>query len=89
VQAIAHEISEELGPEALLAGARRSAERELTTVPAPAVGASDDAAVWRGHFRDIDERLARLEKTLSSAIRLLQRLLEPDRVSKPRTPIGR
>jgi putative secretion ATPase (PEP-CTERM system associated) len=89
VQAIAHEISEELGPETLLAGVRRSAERELTSVPAPAVVASDDAAVWRGHFRDIDERLARVEKTLSSAVRLLQKLLEPDRVSKPRTPVGR
>jgi len=47
-----------------------------------------DAAHWLPHLVDIEERLARLERTMGSAVRLLQRLLEPERVGKPRTPLG-
>jgi hypothetical protein len=50
---------------------------------------ASDSVAWLAHFKEIEERLARLERTMGSAIRLLQRLLEPDRVGKPRTPAGR
>jgi hypothetical protein len=88
VQAIAREISEDLGPDAVMASDRRGPERELIAVPAAAESVGDSAA-WLAHFRDIEERLGRLEKTLGSTIRLLQKLLEPERVGKPRTPVGR
>jgi len=84
VQAIAREIKEELGPETMSAGERRNGERELMTVT-PGTAAPVDLV---SHLRDIEERLARLEKTVVSAIRLLQKLLEPDQ-TKSRTPMGR
>ena len=87
VQAIAREISEELGPEATLSTVA-AATAFRSTSGAPGAVAVDSSA-WLAHFRDIEERLGRLEKTVGSAIRLLQRLLGPEQVSKPRTPIGR
>src|SRR5690242_17004403 len=84
VQNIAREIREELGPESTLATVP-SVERDL---PIRAPDAKVDAAHWLPHLVDIEERLARLERTMGSAVRLLQRLLEPERVGKPRTPLG-
>jgi hypothetical protein len=84
VQGIAREIREELGPESALASVptvERDHAKEAVTEEA-------EAAEWLPHLRDIEERLARLERTMGSAVRLLQRLLEPDRMGKPRTPIG-
>jgi putative secretion ATPase (PEP-CTERM system associated) len=91
VESIVREIREELGPETALAS--------VSAAPGPApvsetaavatVAAPTDAGLWIAHFKDIEERLARLERTTGSAIRLLQRLLEPDRSGKPRTPVSR
>jgi putative secretion ATPase (PEP-CTERM system associated) len=85
VEAIVREIREELGPEAAL-GSLPMQERTSTPESRPA---TPDAVSWLSHFKEIEERLAKLERTMSSAVRLLQRLLEPERVGKPRTPAGR
>jgi hypothetical protein len=84
VKGIAREIRDELGPESAL-----SSVPSVDAEPAPppkVVGPGTHDLL--PHLVDIEERLARLERTMGSAVRLLQRLLEPDRVSKPRTPIG-
>ena len=86
VQGIAREIREELGPEATaLAAVPTVMTRE---VPAPAAPNGESTALL-GHFRDIEERMERLEKTVGSAVDLLHRLLHPDRASKPGTPAKR
>jgi general secretion pathway protein A len=88
VQAIVREIREELGPEGTLGPAPVAGGGE-----APAAGTADtvasDAAVWRAHFRRIEERLDRLDRTVGAAIDLLHRLLHPEKASKPSTPAGR
>ncbi|MGE5102489.1 MAG: XrtA/PEP-CTERM system-associated ATPase [Deltaproteobacteria bacterium] len=88
VDAIVREIREELGPESVL--------QTLVSHPQPALeavkGGGGPTAIDTGvtaHLKQIDERLSSIERTLGSAIRLLQHLLEPDRVGKPRTPAGR
>jgi hypothetical protein len=87
VQSIASEIKEELGSEAALA----PAPLVLASVNANADEAEDheEAGSWRGHFRRIEERLDRLDRTVGAAVDLLHRLLHPDKVSKPKTPAGR
>jgi general secretion pathway protein A len=84
VQLIAREISDELGPEATLAKIPAA-----TTLKSASSVATVDSGAWLTHFRDIEERLGRVEKTMGSAVRLLQKLLGPEQVSKPRTPAGR
>src|SRR5690348_13303535 len=76
VESIEREIHDELGPEAPLASvalAERSAEPMASSVPT----AVPDSAAVVSHLKDIEERLARLERTTGSAVRLLQTLLEP------------
>jgi hypothetical protein len=85
VEGIVREIREELGPETTLASVpldeRMPAQRQMPS--------GEDALGWLGHFKAIEERLDKLEMRVGSALRLLQRLLEPDRVNKPRSPAGR
>ena len=86
VQAIAHEIHEELGPEANLAqvpAATRPSVMQTGGVP------GSDSAQWLSHFRDIEERIGRLEKTMDAAVDLLHRMLHRERASKPGTPANR
>lgn len=87
VQAIAREIREELGSETILARVPVSATRELAQVASGT--ATQDSAAWLTHFQNIEERLGRLERTVGSALRLLQKLLEPERATKPGTPASR
>jgi len=86
VETIVREIREELGPESTLATVPM---QERHSDGATSLRQASDSVAWLAHFKEIEERLARLERTMGSAIRLLQRLLEPDRVGKPRTPAGR
>jgi len=88
VQAIAREIREELGPEAVLTTV-------VPAAPAPEI-ANDDAAVgvapqkdWSPQFRHLEERIDRLEKTIGVAVDLLHDLLPPDKIAKPGSPAGR
>jgi hypothetical protein len=86
VQAIAREIGEELGPDAVLShvavvGGTGSAESALTT--------RMDGVALHKHFDHLEERIDRLERTVSAAVDLLHRLLHPDRATKNNTPAGR
>ncbi len=82
VQAIAREIHNELGADATLALApAREEGRDGQRLAAEASPA--DASEWRMHFRQIEERIDRLEATVSAAVDLLYALLRPDKANKP------
>ncbi|HVO91158.1 MAG TPA: XrtA/PEP-CTERM system-associated ATPase, partial [Casimicrobiaceae bacterium] len=85
VEAIAGEIRDELGPEAALTsvavvGGTSASEKPLS--------ARMDAAVLQMHFDHLEERIDRLEKTVSAAVDLLHRLLHPEK-SKSNSPAAR
>lgn len=88
VQGIAREIREELGVEASLAAVPSAVAREFAGGH-PAAGSGGESGPWIAHFRDVEERIERLEKTVGSAVDLLHRLLHPDQVTKPGKPAGR
>jgi putative secretion ATPase (PEP-CTERM system associated) len=85
VQAIVHEIHEELGPDRSAATAAtrrlREAEELLQDVPRPNGGGS--SAEWASQVRIIEGRIDRLEKTMGTAVDLLHRVLREDRPAKP------
>jgi general secretion pathway protein A len=84
VHAIAREIREEMGPDGLLApppGARDERIDVATEVPGMA---------WESHFRHLEERIDRLDRTVGAAVDLLHRLLHPDKATlKPGSPVTR
>ena len=88
VQAIVHEIRDELGPEAVLSAVRTAVNRE-TAVTAVARHPDTDAGQWLAHFREIEERMERLEKTVGAAVDLLHRMLHREPAAKPGAPAGR
>lgn len=81
VQGIAHEIRDELGPETVLARVPTQPYRDVMSTNG--VPSSSDSATWLAHVRGIEERMDRLEKTVSGAVDLLRRLLHPERSTKP------
>ena len=89
VQAIAREIREELGPEAMLAAVRTSVREQPAAAQVTAPSAGTDPDAWLRHFQRIEERIERLERTVAIAVDLLQRALHRDRATKPGTPTGR
>jgi putative secretion ATPase (PEP-CTERM system associated) len=88
VSAIASEIHEELGPDATLDLAP-VAEPSSVSQPAPVASVLVDQAVWQMHFRNIEERIDRLEKIVGSAVDLLRGMIPSDKAKKPGTPAGR
>jgi general secretion pathway protein A len=89
VQDIALEINEELGPETSLTAVPVVADAgEATmdlTLPLRA-----ETKMWRMHFEKLEERIDRLERTVSAAVELLHRVLHPDKAAtKPGKPAGR
>jgi putative secretion ATPase (PEP-CTERM system associated) len=82
VEAIAHEIREELGPQDVV-GPRTAA---LPPMHAGMLPAGNGSTATIEHLRDIEDRIARLEKTVGGAVDLLHRLLHPDRAGKPGSP---
>ena len=81
VEAIVHEIRDELGPDA-----RKLNEADFGhDVAVPRA----DAGEWLAHLNTIENRIERLEKTVDAAVDLLHQLLHPDRSAKPRTPANR
>jgi putative secretion ATPase (PEP-CTERM system associated) len=87
VESIVREIRDELGPQATLGPAPVSGG---SAASAEATGPiAGDAATWRAHFRRIEERLDRLDKTIGAAVDLLYNLLHPEKASKPGGPAGR
>jgi len=99
VQAIAREIRDEMGPDATLGPAPVAmAPAVQVQAPAPAIAAAiagagaaapEDAADWQGRFRELEERMDRLEKLVNSAVNLLHRSLLTERGGKPGTPVKR
>ena len=87
VQSIASEIKEELGSEPAAA----PAPLVLASLNANADAAEDaaEAGSWRAHFRRIEERLDRLDRTVGAAVDVLHGLLHPEKLTKPKTPAGR
>jgi len=84
VNAIAHEIREELGPDAALLPVVSVAptEQPLST--------RLDAGMMQVHFNHLEDRIDRLEKTVAAAVDLLHRLLHPEKATtKPGKPAGR
>ena len=86
VESIVREIREELGPETGVA------PLPLQNRDFPANDRSGeinaDSRAFLLHLKEIEARLERLERTMGSAVRLLQRLLGPERIGKPQTPAG-
>ncbi len=82
VHAIAREIQDELGPEAVTAmaaaGINGASENPMST--------RMDGATLHKHFDHLEERIDRLEKTVAAAVDLLHRLLHPERPAKSGLP---
>lgn len=87
VQAIAHEIREELGPDAPLSAV--SVVESDAAPPGSPLMARLEAGRLHAHFDNVEERIDRLEKTVAAAVDLLHRLLHPDKAAKPGTPAKR
>jgi|SRR5215472_16481771 len=87
VHAIAREMNEELGPEATLGPAPAAAGAESASAH-DAAALAVDTATWRTHFRRIEDRLDRLDRTVGAALDLLHRLLHPEKATKPGNPAG-
>jgi len=89
VQAIAHEIDEELGPESTLSAVSVVADVTDSTTDL-ALPSRAETKMWRMHFEKLEERIDRLERTVGAAVELLHRLLHPDKATtKPGKPAGR
>jgi putative secretion ATPase (PEP-CTERM system associated) len=86
VQAIAHEIRDELGPEAALS---TMGVVDGDTPPGSPLMARLEAGRLHAHFDNVEERIDRLEKTVAAAVDLLHRLLHPEKAAKPGTPVKR
>lgn len=86
VQAIAHEIRDELGPDAPLSAV---SVVESDVAPSSPLMARLEAGRLHAHFDNVEERIDRLEKTVAAAVDLLHRLLHPEKTVKPGTPAKR
>jgi putative secretion ATPase (PEP-CTERM system associated) len=80
VQSIAREIRDELGPDAALSPVVSLAATESPLSPPL------DPAMLQKQFNHVEERIDRLDRTVSAAVDLLHRLLHPEKASKPGTP---
>ena len=86
VQAIAHEIRDELGPDAALSAV---SVVDGDTPPSSPLMARLEAGRLHSHFDNVEARIDRLEKTVAAAVDLLHRLLHPEKPVKPGTPAKR
>ena len=78
VEAIAREISDELGPGADVNAVAVAGDASLPAAQS-SLSARSDAKLWHMYFEQIDERIDRLERTVAAAVDLLHRLLHPDK----------
>jgi putative secretion ATPase (PEP-CTERM system associated) len=78
VHSIAREIRDEMGPDSALAPVPVNAD-VTTLVPRASREAATGDAAWEAHFRHLEERIDRLDRTVGAAVDLLHRLLHPDK----------
>jgi putative secretion ATPase (PEP-CTERM system associated) len=84
VQAIVHEISEELGPDVSMAGEAARKFRESASLYEGTYGSGNGSdGDWTSQLHTIEGRIDRLERTMATAVDLLHRALRPDRPAKP------
>jgi general secretion pathway protein A len=88
VQGIAREIREELGADTTALAAGPSPVHGLGSAPITGQVETESAAGFPD-LRQLEDRIDRLEKTVSSAVDLLHQVLHRERATKPRTPAGR
>ncbi|MGH8850161.1 MAG: XrtA/PEP-CTERM system-associated ATPase [Casimicrobiaceae bacterium] len=89
VQAIAHEIRDELGPDAALSTVS-IVDGDAAAAAGSPLMARLEAGRLHAHFDNVEERIDRLEKTVAAAVDLLHRLLHPEKAAaKPGTPAKR
>ena len=86
VQAIAHEIRDELGPDAALSAISFV---DGDAPPGSPLMARLEAGRLHAHFDNVEARIDRLEKTVAAAVDLIHRLLHPDKAAKPGAPAKR
>jgi putative secretion ATPase (PEP-CTERM system associated) len=86
VQAIAHEIREELGPDAALSAV---SVVDGDVPPSSPLMARLEAGRLHAHFDNVEARIDRLEKTVAAAVDLIHRLLHPEKAAKPGMPAKR
>jgi general secretion pathway protein A len=88
VQNIAREIRDELGPEAALIPVP-AADSDGEVKPKRSGLVSVDGSEMHIHFRKIEDRIDRLDKTVGAAVNLLHGMLHPDKTTtKPDNPAG-
>jgi putative secretion ATPase (PEP-CTERM system associated) len=84
VQAIVHEIHEELGPDTSAGATTARRLREVEElIPGSAQPNGSAGAEWTSQLRTIESRIDRLEKTMGTAVDLLNRMLHAERPAKP------
>ncbi len=82
IHAIAKEILEELGPDALVSLVDDAPGDDIATDDSR-LSTRMDPALLHMHFEHFEERIDRLEKTVAAAVDLLHRLLHPEKATKP------
>ena len=83
VQAIATEITDEMGPDVSVAGASARRLREAEVLYDLDRQRAGDGSDWASRLHTIEGRIERLEKTMATAVDLLHRALRSDRPGKP------
>lgn len=86
VQSIAREIGEELGPDAIATFADAPSQQPSQELNSDMH--SSDTSDWAMHFRSVEDRIDRLERTVGSAVDLLHRVLEPGKPADSDTQAG-
>ena len=89
VQAIAKEIRDELGSDAVLSAVDASENADSESGPGSPLMARLEAGRLHAHFDNVEARIDRLEKTVAAAVDLLHNLLHPDKAVKPGAPAKR
>jgi general secretion pathway protein A len=78
VQAVAHEMAEELGPEVRLSAVPVVGRTSVAAADTPSPAHAEMTPMLL-HFDRLEERIDRLERTVAVAVDLLHRLLQPDK----------
>jgi putative secretion ATPase (PEP-CTERM system associated) len=89
VETIATEIRDELGPDTSLGSVQIGKLQAVANQPTDLVAGAREVPAWHSSIQELEQRVERLEKTVSSAVDLLHRLIHGEKSSKSRTPVSR